>query len=494
MKKYYIEYVKDKYRFKMGDLNYLSAYGLAINTYDDQTLDFNNMLRGIEVNYNISDDIMIKGMVGSGQFNFRSKASLDSSDFYYDKQTSHFEIQNNTFIGNDFFYISNITYSFLFDKTINYYDQIFPNYIISLPHLLVRKELNGRLSDIASANVDIVDLNDKTHSFSMQFTLNETDFYMERTWINYQKILSDDNEVGSRFYFSIYRNILEFDITYDHALYNAPFQISNIVNPPICMYENNSALTSRTTTTIDFNNAIANQIEVRKFFGDIEWLFNASLFYKKVPHDDDGHLVEGNANYLEIFNFNIDNLNSYNNIKYYHPIKKLYSEISRWFFDSRLFFKIGIAAYNNLSSEVAVEKSYTIPIHYSYKINNGSTLTGYLEYQSRSKEQNLFQEYPDYYSKLYDTYYSSFSYSFNYNYVISVFQEIENYSYDDGEIENGKKTWKGIQFSMRFLNNNSIEAFYGSQRGGLVCANGVCGVYPGFKDGFKVTLRLNYDM
>ena len=56
------------------------------------------MLRGIEVNYNISDDIMIKGMVGSGQFNFRSKASLDSSDFYYDKQTSHFEIQNNTFI------------------------------------------------------------------------------------------------------------------------------------------------------------------------------------------------------------------------------------------------------------------------------------------------------------------------------------------------------------------------------------------------------------
>ena len=52
----------------------------------------------------------------------------------------------------------------------------------------------------------------------MQFTLNETDFYMERTWINYQKILSDDNEVGSRFYFSIYRNILEFDITYDRFI------------------------------------------------------------------------------------------------------------------------------------------------------------------------------------------------------------------------------------------------------------------------------------
>ena len=76
-----------------------------------------------------------------------------------------------------------------------------------------------------------------------------------------------------------------------------------------------------------------------------------------------------------------------------------------------------------------------------------------------------------------------------------MFNEIESYSYDDLEqIEEGTKFWNGIQLSVRFFDNNSIEAFYGSQRGGLVCANGVCGVYPGFKDGFKVTLRLNYDI
>jgi len=31
--------------------------------------------------------------------------------------------------------------------------------------------------------------------------------------------------------------------------------------------------------------------------------------------------------------------------------------------------------------------------------------------------------------------------------------------------------------------------FYGSQKGGLVCANGICAEQPGFEDGFKVTLR-----
>ena len=34
-----------------------------------------------------------------------------------------------------------------------------------------------------------------------------------------------------------------------------------------------------------------------------------------------------------------------------------------------------------------------------------------------------------------------------------------------------------------------LSLFYGSQKGGLVCANGVCADQPGFDDGMKLTLR-----
>ena len=120
IKKYYFEYIQDKYSIKIGDLNYLSGFGLAINTYQDHTLDFDNMLRGIETNYSFNDNILIRAMIGSGKYNFRSIASLDSSDFFYDKETKHFEIQYNKYFDYDYFQINNITYSYLSDKSFHY--------------------------------------------------------------------------------------------------------------------------------------------------------------------------------------------------------------------------------------------------------------------------------------------------------------------------------------------------------------------------------------
>ena len=52
----------------------------------------------------------------------------------------------------------------------------------------------------------------------------------------------------------------------------------------------------------------------------------------------------------------------------------------------------------------------------------------------------------------------------------------------------------GFELAMRFLGNNNISVFYGSQRGGLICSNGTCAYYPGFEEGFKATLRINYDI
>ena len=493
LNKYYIEYTKDRYRVKIGDLTYLSGYGMAINTSQDHTLDFDNMIRGVEAQYYINDDISIRTMMGSDRYSFRSVASLDSSDFFYDKRIKHFEIQYDLFVGNDLFSINNMSYTFLSDKSTHYKNQIINStrsYISFYPNLIIKNDFSDRL-DFGSIKDD--EVNDNTHSLFTSGSLLKSDIYIEKTWIEYYKLLDDSPLNGSRFYFSIYRNFFGYDVTFDHLQYDAIYQMSNLINPPICMYESNSPLTSRTTTTIDFNNAIANQIEIRKMFGDIEWMFNASLFYKKVPHDDEGHITDNTISFSDAMIYNINNMEDYNKLKDFHPVQKMFTEASTWLLDYSFFLKIGFASYRNLGSETSVENVYTFPVHYSYKINNGSTITGYLEYQNKEKERNLFKD-NGYYSQIYNTYYNSISYSFMYNYVISLFYEVEDYRYSDlEEIEEGTKKWYGMQLSLRLLDNNSIEVFYGSQRGGLVCANGVCGVYPGFKDGFKVTLRLNYD-
>ena len=49
--------------------------------------------------------------------------------------------------------------------------------------------------------------------------------------------------------------------------------------------------------------------------------------------------------------------------------------------------------------------------------------------------------------------------------------------------------WFGIEFLKDFGSNHQLTVFYGSEAGGLRCANGVCAYQAPFTDGIKLTLR-----
>ena len=66
------------------------------------------------------------------------------------------------------------------------------------------------------------------------------------------------------------------------------------------------------------------------------------------------------------------------------------------------------------------------------------------------------------------------------------------------------KQWNGVQwtydfkinnsnkFSRYLLGNSTLSIFYGSQRGGLICANGVCAIQPEFIDGIKLSFSRTF--
>ena len=53
----------------------------------------------------------------------------------------------------------------------------------------------------------------------------------------------------------------------------------------------------------------------------------------------------------------------------------------------------------------------------------------------------------------------------------------------------GYKDWIGADFTFDLNSSSQISVFYGSLKGGRICANGICADQPGFKDGFKLTYR-----
>jgi hypothetical protein len=62
--------------------------------------------------------------------------------------------------------------------------------------------------------------------------------------------------------------------------------------------------------------------------------------------------------------------------------------------------------------------------------------------------------------------------------------------YYDLEIKDDvTKKWIGSELSYYISSETQISLFYGSQKGGLICANGICAEQPGFEDGVKITFR-----
>ena len=51
------------------------------------------------------------------------------------------------------------------------------------------------------------------------------------------------------------------------------------------------------------------------------------------------------------------------------------------------------------------------------------------------------------------------------------------------------EVWRGLDITYQINTSTQISFFSGSQKGGLVCANGICAIQPGFEDGFKITFR-----
>ena len=139
------------------------------------------------------------------------------------------------------------------------------------------------------------------------------------------------------------------------------------------------------------------------------------------------------------------------------------------------------------------QNAITIPTQFSCKFENGSSITSYIEIQNIHNNfirDNIYGSYkdksPSYTQKIANNYFS-LSYRSPENWSLTLLYDREKIT-QDGE-DYSDKEWPGIDFSMDIDDNHQFSIFYGSQRGGLICANGVCAYQPAFEDGFKISFK-----
>ena len=530
LNKAYLEYVDDNLMVKLGDIYTLYGRGLGLNLFQDQSLDFDNSLRGVEFSYSKNEGMKFFGLGGKGLFEYKSSPSSR---------------YNNKSIYNS------IT---AFGAEIRL-PWISSNVLVFNINQDIETLLVG--GDIENKHVDI-------DNFGLNGIWGPVDFYFEKSWLDWtiEGILDDfDNPInhkGDFLYTALSFDLFGFGITHEYKDYDAEDFLLSISNPPIVFRESASTLVSRSLHIINFTDEVGHQIEIMKRIGEnYNLLFNYSLSHRNngfsqkvfravdyvvIPFVGDTILTDSTVETKNNLSSSMDILKFDQNSFSFFPYNQFYIELDGYLFNDKLNFKLGydwkneIIAYSNkrsydysmVSNEIQhltdttlqfnntyeYQKVLTLPNQFSYNFGNGSSLSSYFEFQWISNNFNRDKVYLDsvdvsltYTDEVYNRYFT-LSYRHPSKWTITAIYDYSSFDPtnpdgfntnpdDDNFLEHGlrqlgidiKNKWFGVEFLKDFSNNHQFSVFYGSEVGGLRCANGVCAYQPPFMDGFKIAFR-----
>ena len=451
---FYIEYSHERFNVKLGDLYEMYGRGLAFYTLQDQNIDYNNSVMGLRLNYYFDNNIFFSGLLGKKKHQFKFFPTSRVSEPY-----SHMLNNIALFSINVENEIIGITqYLYKHQYSVIEYDLI--DKIFVSPSDLGQELLNRAFTYFESGIADTIYTDE--HNLSVYHVLGPFDIYMDKVWNRYTKIYG--NEVfGSRFYTSVYTEFFGTGITYEYKNYYTPYLIKSVSNPPIGYRESNSILASRNAHSMNFGNEIGHQIDLnRNLFGNMNWAANLSLSHRHKSID-----------MAPISLLDVLSMKDENEMYDYYPFRQVYLEINGWTLSNRLYCKIGIDHFTEFNDGKNTS-ALTVPTHWVWKLSSTNSLTLYLEIQKKNVKRITPGEYTNHYS--------SISYSHLGKWILTGFY--------DQEIKNSKSNdWIGADLSYKINSKTQVSLFYGSQKGGLVCANGICAEQPGFEDGLKVTFR-----
>ena len=530
LNKAYLEYIDDELMVKLGDIYTLYGRGLGLNLFQDQSLDFDNSLRGVEFSYSHDDGFKLFGLGGRGLFEYKSSPSSR----YNDKSIDH----SVTAFGAE----------------------------IWLPWISSNVIMFNINQDIESLSVggDIENKHIDNDNFGLNGIWGPVDFYLEKSWLDwstegeYDELNNQIHHKGGFLYTALSFELLGFGITHEFKDYDAEDYPLSISNPPIVFRESASTLVSRNLHLIKFSDEVGHQLEIMKRIGEnYNLLFNYSLSHRNngfsqkvfravdyvvIPFVGDTILTDSTVELKNHLGSLMDIMKFDKNSFSFYPYNQFYIELDGYLFNDKLNFKLGydrkneIIAYGNkrsydysmVSNEIQhltdttlqfnntyeYQKVLTLPNQFSYNFGNGSSLSSYFEFQWISNNFNRDKVYLDsvdvsltYTDEVYNRYFT-LSYRHPSKWTITAIYDYSSFDPtnpdgfntnpdDDNFLEHGlrqlgidiKNKWFGVEFLKDFSNNHQFSVFYGSEVGGLRCANGVCAYQPPFMDGLKIAFR-----
>lgn len=510
LRKLRLEYLNGPLQIKLGDMYEIWGRGLILNSLDDQSIDRDSGIRGIGIVYE-TDAFNIHFLSGQSDY---SMSTIYSPG--YNSRTPNYTTTHNLYGVHTEWQLDSHLAGLTF---------------------LQSKEAHP----VNTFPEDTLDIKNRLLGAHYIYNNSLIDVYVEYVK-NWSTLLNEENDGFTNYldgralygnvnlYFSLFSLNLEY-INYRFGTLDPLNRWNNVdnygiiqhfQNPPISGVIGSTTLINRTTHQTDFNNEVGYKLEILgsirddfEYYGFISrssrsntWFINNEFEWEK----------EGQPVILP----QTDPAAS--------PYKAYYGEISGYFFDYALHTMIGysysedmidLAYYSKTDTSKNMNYTYqsakTIPLHTSFIFSNGWSIEAKIETQWLKKGIWRFEELngniiaDSLISEFLDVNENPIGFQQNTFMSISVGKSpnwtmaftldkisttepsfgLDQKDDSSNSLEsllglNMDQNWANIEFVYNVTPSFRLSLMYGSLKGGLLCANGVCRIIEPFENGFKM--------
>ena len=456
IKKRYVEFQHEGVEIRAGDYYTLYGRGLAVNLFENRAINYDTGLDGLRGIYRNDNLTTIMAFGSLRYYDLLNPARVEN----YNVKSAHLEVEplDNLRIGG---------------SSVGIRGELPTDF--GSDH--VQSDIYEGMLTASVAGVDIFSEYAWKNASGLKQTGNDQfESFYTNGWGLYGS-LSYASELGFGATFE-YKNY-EFDpVNPDQRTPNRPTRMLPVQNPPTVFKEHGFYFLSRDMHVIDFNDETGMQLDV---------------FYALTPRitiNLNGSVASRTVAWKPLANLRFQEIKRANRLlpafeDAFSPFYEVYGEVE-WYLDEQSYIRAAVnrrydAPYEetyrlggNLKSLHEVS-SWTLPVRIEYMLTGPYSI-------GASFEQQLFHEStlktPDYYNQ-----FVSLTFSRAPEWAASVRMELTTTEYEPSQ----KKFWITGEFTHRIGNAHTATVSYGTERGGLVCSNGICRLVDPF-NGLRFSL------
>jgi hypothetical protein len=449
--KRYVEFQRSGLELRVGDYWTLYGKGLAMNLFENPGQNYDNGLDGLRAAYK---NQYFKTQVAMGTLNF-----IDVDPRYYSRVEAYsVKSINAELLALDFVRIGG-SYVRADCKLPTFFNPLLMN--------RVRAEIPELMLSLRGYGLEFFGEYAVKKSSVQELKPSGAVSLYDRTGEGLYASLAYASEKGFGITFE-YKNY-RFDVVdpINRAQYR-PTRMLPIQNPPTVFKEHGFTLLSRNQHAIDFNDETGMQLDVYYAVSSkLTVNLNGSWAsrQKAWSYSNTGQLVfETQKNFIPDLKAD------------FAPFFELYGDVE-WYFDGMSFIRTGFNRRYDVTNDGVARyvMTSTIPLRVEYMLNEEYSVTLQPEYQwvydSEIKQSN------------YNNLFVNLALSKAPTWAVSVRMEYTTDKYD----ASGKDFWRLMEVAYRIASTHTVSLSYGSERGGLVCTNGICTVILPF-DGVRFSL------